>query len=238
MYRLNPLQRNVLITTDEVIAHAPTMNTLDPRMIEQSIIVAEERLLRPLLGNEYYYSLIDQKNVLITSGNIDDRQDEVNGSLPPESQQVTLEIGQIINAAEYLSSENLALWKQHLWKLTAECVMLMAYPEGFVQFSSQGVIHTNPPAGPLNSGGLVTPELRSVKWAMDKKMMDRIDPLREALHVWVCMQKKTLSTKYPLYLSPCDCDSKGVAYRRKSNIVLGIYDDDHRGRNINPWCCP
>jgi hypothetical protein len=224
MYRPNPLNRNVLITVDEVIFHAPTKHTIDPRLIQNSIIVAEERIIRPALGYDYYYSLIDSKNVIVTSANKEDLQTSVNNGMPSGSQTVLLKEGDIVNALEKLSVDNQTLWKQHLWKLTAEAVMLLALPEGFVQFSSEGAIHTQPPAGALGATSIVTPDLRSMKWSMDKKMMDRIDPLRESMHLWLCKQKKADATKYTLYTKACDCNADGIAYKRKTDVVLGIYD--------------
>ena len=221
MYRINRLMRNVLITTDEVIFHAPTKHTLDPRTVEQSIIIAEERLVRPALSDDLYYSLIDQKNREVNADNKASLEQLINTSLPAGSEPVSLEVGDIVNAMEFLSADNLKLWKQHLWKLTAECVMLGSTPESFVQFGSEGVIHTVPAASPMNTTGIVSPELRSVKWLMDKKLMDRIDPLTEAMHAWICRNKAS----YPLYKRDCGCDAKGVAYKRKSDIVLGLYDD-------------
>lgn len=215
MYRINPLQRNVLITTDEVIFHASGKSAMDPQTIRNSIIIAEERLILPVLGYDFYYSLIDTKNREVTAANKADLQTKmVTG--------ITLKEGDLVNASEFLPADDLKLWKQHLWKLTAECVMLLAMPEGFVQQAAEGTVHTNPMAGPMTSAGVTTPELRSVKWAMDKKMMDRIDPLREAMHVYICKNK----AKYPLYDKTCDCDVNGVAYKRKSDFVLGIYYDE------------
>ena len=224
MYRLNRLQRNVLIMTDEVIFHAPTKHTLDPRMVENSIIVAEERFISTALGLKLYNAICAQKNRLVTEGNKVALQADINASLPVGSQPVVLTAGDIINAAEYLSTENLALWKQYLWKLTAEAVMLLALPEGFVQFGSEGAIHANPPAGPMNSSGLVTPDLKSMKWMMDKKIQDRIDPLAQGMHTWICNQKSETSTLYPLYKKECECDNQGQ-YARKTDVILGIYDD-------------
>ncbi|WPV66276.1 hypothetical protein [Chitinophaga sp. LS1] len=221
MYRLNPLMRDVLITSDEVIFHAPTKHTLDPRTIEQSIIIAEERIIRPALSDDLYYAMVEQKNQTVTTANKEALEQQVNDSLPEGSDPVVLSIGDIVNAFEFLNEDYLKLWKQHLWKLTAEVVMLGATPESFVQFGSAGVIHTVPASGPMNTAGEVSPELRSVKWLMDKKMMDRIDPLTQAMHEWICRNK----IKYPSYQKECGCDSKGVAYKRKSDIVLGIYDD-------------
>ncbi len=230
MYRINRLMRNVLITTDEVIYHAPTKHSLDPRAVEQSIIIAEERLIRTALTDDLYYAIADEKNREVTSSNKAATEQLINSSLPEGSEPITLNEGEIVNAMEFLSPNNLKLWKQHLWKLTAECVMLGSTPEAYVQFGAEGVIHTVPAAGPMNTTGLVSPELRSVKWLMDKKMMDRIDPLTEAMHAWICRNKSS----YPLYARDCGCDSKGVAYKRKSDIVLGLYDDID---NINSCGC-
>jgi hypothetical protein len=225
MYRINPLMRNVLITTDEVVFHAPTKHTIDPRMIEQSIIIAEERLIRPALGFEFYTALCAQKNTLVTDANKVALQATIDDSQPAGSQPVILNTGDIVNAYEYLNAENLALWKQYLWKLAAESVVLLSTSEAFIQFASTGVIHAQPPAGPMNAEGVVTPDLRSVKWFMDKKMMDRVDPLRESMHLWLCQQKSGTS-KYSLYTKACDCNADGVAYKRKTDWVVGMYDDD------------
>lgn len=84
----------------------------------------------------------------------------------------------------------------------------------------------------MSTAGEVTPDLRTVKWAMDKKMMDRIDPLLEAAHAWLCKYK----TSYPLYSKPCDCDVNGVAYKRKTQFVMGIYDDVDYPNSQNCFC--
>lgn len=240
MYRINPLKRNVLIMTDEVIFHAPTKQTVDPRMIEQNIIVAEERLIRPALGTEFYFALIDQKNRLVTNTNKEGLQDQINSSLPSGSQAVTLTVGDVVNSQEFLIAENKVLWNQILWKLTAESVMLLALPEGFVQYGSTGAVFNQPPAGPMSaSNSIVTPDLRSMKWAADKKMSDRIDPLRESMHMWICLQKADKSKGlYGLYQKPCDCDENGIAYKRKSDWVTGVYDDHDDDHHHHKKCCP
>lgn len=228
---------------DEVIFHAPTKHTLDPRMIEQSIIIAEERFISAALGFDYYEALLNSKNLVITDSNKSAQQTLINNSLPAGSAIVTLNAGDIINAAEYLPADDLALWNRLLWKLTAECVLLTAYPEGFVQFSTSGTIHDAPPAGPMTTGGVVTADMRSVRWVMDKKLSDRIGPLRENMHTWLCKQKKADITKYPLYKHHCDCNADGVAIKRKTDIILGIYDEQdekidhhrHHRRQGPPW---
>jgi hypothetical protein len=221
MYRLNDLYRNVLITVDEVVFHAPTKHTIDPRSIQQNIIIAEERIIRPAVTDDFYYALCEAKNVVVTAANKDALEAAVNNNIGNGAEPVVLNPGEVVNSMEFLSPNFLAFWKQHLWKLTAECVMLTSTPEAFVQFGSAGVIHTGPASGPMTTSGNVTPSLGAVKWTMDKKMMDRIDPLLEAMHVWLCRNK----TKYPLYSKDCGCDVNGVAYKRKSDIILGLYDD-------------
>jgi len=231
MYRVNPLKRNVLITTDEVIFHAPTGHTIDPRMIDSNIIIAEEGIIRVALGYDFYRALVVEKNLLITDTNKAAQQTLIQASLPTDAQDVKLEEGMIVNAYEYLSTENKTLWTEHLWKLIAEVVILVAYPEGFVQLGTEGVHHKAPPAGPMSTG-VVSPDLRTMKWAMDKKHMMRIDPLRESMHLWLCKQQKADSTKYTLYEKYCDCNADGVPYKRKTDVILGIYDDDETTR-----CC-
>lgn len=226
MYRLNKLTRKVLITPDEVIFHAHTEHTLDSRAIEQSIIVAEEGIIRVALGYDFYRALVDSKNTVITAANIAAQTALINAALPADAPEVVLAEGMIINAIEYLSAENQTLWNEHLGKLTAEVVMLIAYPEGFVQFGSSGVHLNAPPAGPMTTGGMVSPDLRTMKWAMDKKHMMRIDPLREAMHLWLCKQQKADSTTYTLYEKYCDCDADGVPYKRKTDVILTIYDEE------------
>lgn len=224
MYRLNPLMRNVLIMTDEVIFHATTKQTLDPRTILQSIIIAEERFIKPTLGDDLYDDICNTKNVIITDANKGTMQTKLTDVGISDYQ---LKNGDIVNAWENLSVVYQTLWKQLLWKLCAECVMLLALPENFVQFGSEGVVHTSPTSNPMITSGAVTPDLKSVRWTMDKKLMDRIDPLIYPLHKYLCKNK----TNYPKYIKDCsDCNE--VTKSRKTDFILGLYDDEDNGR-----CC-
>jgi hypothetical protein len=110
---------------DEVIFHIHSDHTIDPRKIENSIIVAEERLIRPALGYDFYQALIAEKNTVITTENKDELQQALIDAAQPDPKPIALQIGDIVNAAEKLSAENKLLWKMHLWKLTAECVALV-----------------------------------------------------------------------------------------------------------------
>ena len=221
MYRVNPLLRNTLITTDEVIFHAPTKQTIDPRMIEQNIIIAEERFIRPLLGLAMYNDMCSQKNEVVDNTTLDELTEDVNADLPDGAPPYVLNIGDIVNAMEFLEADYLNLWKTYLWKLTAECVMLMSMAEGFVQFGNEGVSHSMPQSGALSAAGVVSPALKTVQWAIDKKMMDRVDPLIEATKLFLAGNNGS----YPLYVVPPGCGPDGISTLRKSDIVLGLYDD-------------
>lgn len=211
--------RNVLITTDEVVFHAPTKQTIDPRTIQQAIILAEERFVRPMLGDEFYDSICGEKNIVVTSGNKTSLESSINGSLS-SGETVTLNVGDIVNALEFLDGDYTELWKKYLWKFIAEGVLLMATPDSFVQFGSAGVVHGAPQSGMMASGE-VTPDIKAVKWLMDKKMMDRIEPMREAMHGFLCKN----AIRYQFYTKDCGCNVDGVAYKRKSDIIMGLYDD-------------
>jgi hypothetical protein len=220
MYNINPLGQNVLITPAEVIYHAPIDHNFDPRTVQNSIIIAEERWIRTTLGHDLYQEMATEKNVIVDDTNRADLQTHFN--------DVTLVNGMIVNAYEFLGADNLQLWKKgNLWKLIAECVMVLVIPDGFVKTTTQGVVHPNPPASVMSQSGAVTPDLRSIKWVMDKKMQDRIDPLSQAVKDYICRNK----TVYPLYTyCPCEDDCadqnglKGGTGSKKSQWATGIYD--------------
>jgi len=232
MYRVNTLPRKVLITVDEVISMTNTSHTLDRRTIEPAIIIAEERIVRPALGFNFYEHLRELKNQIVTIANKVALEKLVNDSIKdalPAGEifdKVNLEIGSYVNASFYLNPEDLLLWNEYLWKLTAEAVRLIALPQNYVQFTSQGLVHNNPVAIGLDGEKTTTPELRTTKWLMDKSMQDVIDPLIEAMHEWLCIQKKNNPKSFLLYTKPCDCDSNGISYKRKTDILINIYDEE------------
>jgi hypothetical protein len=239
MYRPQELLRFTLITPDEVIFHSSMDHEMDKRIILQAIIIAEERFVRPALGDALYEEILNAKNVIVTDINKADLQTDINDSLPGDHTNVVLDDGDIVNAMEFLSPDNLNLWLQYLWKLTAECVMFMAYPDSFIKMTSQGVIHNQAQSSPLSQGGVVTPALASMKWAMDKRIQDRIDPLVQVMQYYICKIKAADKTKFVNYTLKCACDpcsnepgDDNIAYKNKSGIVLGLYDDEddhHRG---------
>lgn len=215
-YSLNPLMRNVLITNNEVLFHAATKQTMDIRLIQQHIIIAEERFIRTALGNALYTAMVNTKNVTITSGNIDAYQQLFTNG-------IVLREGNIVNSYKLMPLEYQQLWLDILWKLVSECVTLLALPESWVQLGAEGVIHSAPPKSPFETSGMASPDLASVKFLMDKKQMDRIDPLLNALQYYLCGNKAA----YPLYKG-CPQDPTEEPQQKRSDIVLGIYDDNDR----------
>lgn len=212
--------RNVLITAQEVLFHAPTKQAVDMRPIEQSIIVAEERFIRPKLGYDLYESLCAEKNKVVVEADL--------AELKTKTGNPELKVGDLVNSFEFLSAPRQELWKQHLWKIVAECVMISAYPEGFVQFGAEGAFHNSPPAGLMVTSGLITPLLSSMKWAIDKKVNERLEPLLESMHLYICRNLSSFGN----YIKACpDCNGNtGKSYT--GGIALGLYDDDEDGR-----CC-
>lgn len=214
MYSKNNLQRNTLITFDEVVFHAPTKHTLDARMIENSIIVAEERFIHPELDS-LYDTIRNAKNVEVTEENLATLQ-------PKMEDPVGLKVGDIVNAYEFLSLPLQKLWKEHLWKIVAEAVLCSALPEGWIQFGAEGAFHNSPPAGLMVTSGFTTPLISGVKYMGDKKLQDRIEPLMASMKNYICANLGSFagynSSKCP------DCNNKSIT--KYGGIALGLYDEE------------
>lgn len=221
MYRLNPLNRNVLIVTDEVIAKAPVEQDQDVRNLQNSIEIAEERFIVPLIGAKMYEDFINMKNVVVTSGNKTALQTSVNTGNTGET--VVLVEGQIINAIEQVTNVwFVKLWNRYLWKIIAECVAYTAIPTNAVKSTSQGEMQNNP-AGPMGGTGAQGVGLGFLKFKMDKMLMDRIDPLLESMRVWLCANKA--ETGLVLWDSS-SCAECLPTHKKMGGYVFGIYDDD------------
>jgi len=224
MYRLNLLHRKCLITTDEVIALAPTDQSVDPRNLLSAIQIAEERFIKPSICKQLYYDFREKKNIVVTDINLDYLQGLVNESLA-EAEVVELNEGDLINAIELVDdSWYVELWNEHLWKLIAECVVYTASPTNYSRFTSSGEMQNNPKTITFQGDGQGSSsvDLKTIQWKMDKIMQDRIDPLIAAMHEWICDNK----AHFPLYTcKQCDCKKDdGVSISRKSGWIHGLYD--------------
>lgn len=211
MYRVNQLPRKVLITTDEVIAQGPTDTNADPRVLLQAIQIAEDRFVKPAICKDLYNDFRAKKNVVVNSINKANLESAFTDT-------VTLEIGEIVNAIELVDNPwYVELWNEHLWKLTAECVVYIASPTNYSKFTSSGEINNNPQVAAMQTEGTgsASVTLKTMQWKMDKILMDRIDPIKAVMHEWICDN----IGHFPLYCRQCNCSSNGISSGRKSGWV-------------------
>ncbi len=217
MIAVNPLKTKVLITTDEVIFHTPTDHQVDPRIILQCIIVAERRFIKPMLGAAVYQTLVDVKNKLVDSSNKASLQTDVNAGRSGR-EPIVLNEGDYVNSDTYFNAAQLALWTDYLHKIVAECVYYIALPVNRTRFNTEGMMQ-NSPNSITTAATSVSIALADLKHLMDKSLKDRIAPLMEDLHKYMC------ASGFTGYEKDCGCDSDGHPHQRKSDIVLGMYDD-------------
>lgn len=228
MIGLNPLRTRVLITTDEVVFHAPTDNAIEVRYILQSIIIAERRFIKPMLGSTLYDELISAKNKLVTSANLAALQADVNAGRGSDREPIILVEGDYVNSdgATYLTDKQRELWQEHLHKLTAECVWYMALPVNRSRFTAMGVVQ-NHPESITEKQDSVTIKLGDLKHLLDKGLFERISTLIEDMHQYLC--KKGFTG----YDQDCSCDAKGSPYRRTGGVMFGLYDDSKNDCDCN-----
>lgn len=220
MIGVNPLGTKVLITVDEVLFHAPTEGTADPRIILQSIINAERRFIKPMLGATVYNALITAKNQIVTADNLTDLQTALNASREDGRDPIVLKVGDYVNSDTFLDVTQKPLWNDYLHKIVAECVYFAALPTNRSRFSATGITVSNPPSI-TSSASTASIALADLKHLMDNGLQQRISPLMEDFHQYMC------TTAYPGYDKDCGCNSSGVPYvSKRSSVILGMYDDD------------
>jgi hypothetical protein len=224
MIGVNILRTKVLITTDEVIFHAPMDHQVDPRSFMNNIILAERRFIKPLLGTVIYNNLIDNKNLLVTSSNKDALQAIVNEGRGADREEIILKPGDYVNSDTYLNEQQQDLWINFLHKIVAECVWFVALPVNRSRFTSKGVIK-NFPESIAQDQESVTIDLKDLKHLLDKGLQERISPLMDDLHNYMC------SVSYPGYTRDCGCGKTST--KKQSGVIFGLYDDDDGRRG----CC-
>lgn len=232
VYRVNPLPRKVLITSDEVIKMGPVSNDPGVQKLDDAIIIAEERFMKKLMCKSFYYEFRDAKNKIVTADNKAALEAQVN--VGNSGEPIVLEVGEMINAIEFVQDDNWKeWWFEFGWKILAECVVYVASPVNWIRYEAQGMMQNNPKSVAItNDGqGAASAELKDVRWMMDKMLMDRIDPLIEASHEWLCDHKGSFPG-YNCKRCHCDDDGNGVSWQRKSPWVHGVYDKKKKGH-----CC-
>lgn len=219
MIGVNPLRTEVLLTSDEVIFHAPTDHQADPRVLLQNIIIAERRFVKPVIGESLYQTLIEKKNVLVTVGNKSSLQIDVNVGRGSDREPITLNEGDFVNSDTYFDANQLALWKKHLHKIAAECVWLVALPVNRAHFVAGGVVKNYPDSISENRTS-VTIDLPDLKHLRDIGLNERVTVLIQDMHDYLC------KNGFTGYERDCGCDIKGEPTRKSSGVIFGLYDDD------------
>lgn len=230
MYRINRLNRNVLITPDEVLFHMASDQGVNERQILQNIIIAEERFIVDALCFDFYEDFISRKNKEVTLTNQATLIQEINNSLAKENRSpITdddLPIGTIVNAIEFVDNEDyVELWNKYLWKIIAECVDLLATVPSWLRHTEQGQQMNSPKVIGGNSTNSASGEAKDVKFKLDSSLQDRINPMLARMHEWICRNKDN----YELYCKECEsCGCNGTlndSIVKKTNYITGIYDD-------------
>jgi hypothetical protein len=233
MYRVNQVGRPVLITVSEVIAKAAVDQSADIRYLLNSIEVAEERYIAPALGDALYEDLVNSKNVLVTDGNQPGLQELINesrtaaGKNPIELSD--LRPGMYVNAIELVSSVYQELWNRYLWKITAEAVDLCATVPTWLRTTAQGQQLNAPQTIGGITEGSASGDRKDVQFKMDSMAQNRLLPLIERMKLWLCRHEAW----YPLFEN-CGCYKADGLSNAKGGIILGIYDQDERPREVRP----
>lgn len=234
MYRVNRLPRHTVIVTDEVIAMGSVSNNPDINILLNAIIVAEERFLKPAMGDAFYYAFRDAKNKTVTSDNVADLTTKIN--IGNTGEPIILSVGETVNALEFVEDDwQVKWWKEFGWSIAAESVVFISTPQNYMRHEASGEIINNPKTismGDSSTKGAQSGELKDVQWKLNKIHQDRIDPLIEASHKWLCSNIANFS----IYTKDCgNCgfgSASGISVKRKTGFIHGIYDND-RGEG----CC-
>lgn len=226
MYRLNKTLRNVLITPDEVIFHSPSTGEEGERQILQNIIPAEERWIANALGFDFYDHICELKNKIVTEDNKADLLEKIKSDYAQDNKNFTdglLRVGMIVNSIEFVNDEWIVkLWRQYLWKITAECVDLMNIVPSWLQTSKSGQQLTNP--NNLSASGSASGNMKEIAFKMDNAMLERIDPLLERMHQWICKNKSHFP-KYTKACEDCGCHEKtNKSVTPNVGFAFGHYD--------------
>lgn len=231
MYRLNPLPRKVLIVTDEVIAMGATSGNCSPENLLQAIIIAEERFIKPMMCKDFYYAMRNQKNVLVTADNIADLTTKIN--IGNDGEAAVLAIGDMVNSIEEVTSAPFKeWWYEYGWKIAAEAVVYIATPTNWTRYTAAGEMMNNPKSITNEGQGAVSADLKDIKWKMDKMLMDRLDPLIQASHEWLCDNRGNIA-EYNCKPCGCDNDNGGTSYKRKSPWIHVYGNIGKKGRCCN-----
>ena len=224
MYTINQLPRATLITAMEVLAMTAMDAMTDTRYVLESIIVAEERFVAPVIGDAMYEAFLDQKNVLVTEDNLPDLIDAVNVSRLAQRKEAlpkgALLPGMLINASELLTEANRRLWDRFLWKITAECVHCIMLPDHWLRTTAQGQQYNNPKSLTAEMLASASGELKDVQFKIDHKLQSVINPLMARMEHWILAH----ADDYPLFPIKRDSEGNGINKQGKGGMAVGVYE--------------
>lgn len=224
MFAVLKTERQTLISPPEVINNISTSDGFGFENVTHSLVIAEERFVRPFLGWDLYELLLSQKNRIVDDTNRAALQVYIN-QVNAGGQPYELKNGDIVNAAELMPVESLNLWRQYLCKYIAECVKFLCVPEMFGEFSKSGIMKNNPESGFMgesHAARSVGIAVNEAKWLMDKLINDRIEPFKQAMHTYICRNKSL----FPAYSQPCECEKEKDPLPKTSWVNVSIYADD------------
>lgn len=225
MYRINDVGRNVLITVDEVIVKAAMDDKPDVKYIRNSIEVAEERYILPVLGEAFYEAFVDAKNKVVTAGNRSSLLELINASRVTAGknaiEESQLPIGTVVNSIEFVSEEYKQLWNRYLWKVTAEAVDIIGIVPTWLRTTGQGQQMNSPQSITGTMEGAASGGRRDVMYKVEGMVQQRLNPMIERMKKWLCDK----TAWYPLF-DTCNCSKYTGISNSKGGIILGIYDDE------------
>jgi hypothetical protein len=149
----------------------------------------------------------------------------VNNGREAEGKELVtdLPIGTIINAIEFVGDDDyVKLWNRFLWKVTAEAVDVASTVPNWLRNTAQGLQLNNPNVIGGNGTSSASGSRRDIEFKTDKLIQDRVNPLVERMHQWICDRY----TLYPNYSIPCKCEEDGINAEGKGGWIFGVYDEE------------
>lgn len=219
MYIVSNLNRLAIISVDEVIASIPSDMNPSVTHLEKSIVVAEERVLKPAMCFDFYYELRGLKNKIVTDGNKAELQSKFQTG-------TTLSVGEVVNAIELVENEKYREWWNEFGvHIAANAVMYMSTPMNWLRTTSAGEVLNSPKTLVLDAKGSTSGDLKDVQWKMNKLFQDWIDPLIAASDEWLCKNKQYFPNYNCKKCADCGCGESASGNVTRKSAWINLYDD-------------
>lgn len=229
MYCIAPnTGRNTLITPQEVIEYANVSDNMDMKIIRNSIIVAEERFIVPLIGFAAYSAFCSAKNVAIDGTNsatiraaIDTQNAAYGIAAISDADWATVFK---VNAIELCSDIYQQVWNQYLLQICAEAVHAQLVVVGWTRTTAAGEMQ-NAPKSITGNSDVASASMKDVKMKQDNIYLSRITPLCNAFKDWMCYTMLALP-----YFDNSYCNVK-KENANSFGLAMGGYDDKDDEQN-------